>query len=149
MDDAEMEMGTPPPVAARALEIEVDQEVITIDLDSLDPSTDDVVAVLQDAECKISVWTQLASEYWRKGWLESAQRITNQAIECEDLYHVWDRAETNVLKKSSNFGVIIEVSLQHIFFSQISRLIALELHQRSNSRAPVRQLGPQNSDSVS
>jgi len=81
MDDTEMEM-SPPPVAARAVGIEVEQEVRNIDLDSLDPSTDDVVAVLQDAECKISVWTQLASEYWRKGWLESAQRITNQAIEC-------------------------------------------------------------------
>lgn len=85
MDDTEMEMGTPPPVA-RALEIEVDQEVITIDLDSLDPSTDDVLAVLQDAECKVSVWTHLASEYWRKGWLESAQRITNQAVACQSLF---------------------------------------------------------------
>jgi RNA polymerase-associated protein CTR9 len=82
MDDMEMEMGTPP-LATRSLEIEVgDQEVITIDLDSLDQSTDDVIAVLQDAECKVSIWTQLASEYWRRGWLESAQKITNAAVEC-------------------------------------------------------------------
>jgi len=81
-DDTEMEMGTPP-LAMRSLEIEVgDQEVITIDLDSLDQSTDDVIAVLQDAGCKVSIWTQLASEYWRRGWLESAQKITNAAVEC-------------------------------------------------------------------
>ncbi|KIM30492.1 hypothetical protein M408DRAFT_15487 [Serendipita vermifera MAFF 305830] len=80
-DDMEMEMGTPPP-ATRSLEIEVgDQEVITIDLDSLDQSTEDVIAVLQDAQCRVSIWTQLASEYWRRGWLESAQKITHAAVE--------------------------------------------------------------------
>ena len=84
-NDMEMEMGTPPP-ATRSLEIEVgDQEVITIDLDSLDQSTEDVIAVLQDAQCKVTVWTQLASEYWRRGWLESAQKITHAAVECKYL----------------------------------------------------------------
>jgi RNA polymerase-associated protein CTR9 len=85
-NDMEMEMGTPP-LTTRTLEIEVgDQEVITIDLDALDQSTDDVIAVLQDAQCKVSVWTQLASEYWRRGWLESAQKITNAAVECKSYY---------------------------------------------------------------
>lgn len=80
-NDMEMEMGTPPPVT-RALEIDIgDQEVITIDLDALDQSTDDVINVLQDARCKVTTWTQLASEYWRRGWLDSAQRIAHAALE--------------------------------------------------------------------
>ncbi|KAG9042943.1 hypothetical protein FS842_001965, partial [Serendipita sp. 407] len=81
-DDSDgMEMGTPPPIS-RSLEIALgDQEVVTIDLDSLDQSTDDVIAVLQDARCRVLIWTQLASEYWRRGWLESAQKITNAAVE--------------------------------------------------------------------
>ena len=78
----EMEMGTPPPVT-RALEIDIgDQEVITIDLDALDQSTDDVINVLQDAQCRVATWTQLASEYWRRGWLDSAQKIAHAALEC-------------------------------------------------------------------
>ncbi|PVG02568.1 TPR-like protein [Serendipita vermifera] len=79
-NDMEMEMGTPPSFT-RSLEIELGDQVIAIDLDSLDQNTEDVIDVLQDAQCKVMVWTQLASEYWRRGWLESAQRITNAAVD--------------------------------------------------------------------
>lgn len=78
-----MELGTPPPILGRSLEVEMNQEVIAIDLDALEQDTGDVIAVLQDGNCKVSFWTQLASEYWKKGWIEAAQRIINAAVECQ------------------------------------------------------------------
>lgn len=58
-------------------------EVITIDLDNLDPNPDDVLDLLKDGQCKDWVWTKLAGEYWRKGYLDGAERIALTAIECE------------------------------------------------------------------
>jgi len=60
-------------------------EVITIDLDNLDPNPDDVLDLLKDGQCKDWVWSKLAGEYWRKGYLEGAERIALTAIECESL----------------------------------------------------------------
>lgn len=57
-------------------------EVITIDLDNLDPNPDDVLDLLKDGQCKDWVWTKLAGEYWRKGYLDGAERIALTAIEC-------------------------------------------------------------------
>ncbi|KAF5351734.1 hypothetical protein D9756_007677 [Leucocoprinus leucothites] len=56
-------------------------EVITIDLDNLDPNPDDVLDLLKDGQCKDWVWTKLAGEYWRKGYLDGAERIALTAIE--------------------------------------------------------------------
>lgn len=67
----------------RTIDIEVgSQEVITIDLDILDPNPEDVLDLLKDGQCKIWVWTKLAGEYWRKGYLEAAEKIARTAIEC-------------------------------------------------------------------
>jgi len=60
-------------------------EVITIDLDNLDPNPDDVLDLLKDGQCKDWVWTKLAGEYWRKGYLEGAERIALTAVDCERL----------------------------------------------------------------
>jgi len=60
-------------------------EVITIDLDNLDPNPDDVLDLLKDGQCKDWVWTKLAGEYWRKGYLEGAERIALAAVDCESL----------------------------------------------------------------
>lgn len=57
-------------------------EVITIDLDNLDPNPDDVLDLLKDGQCKDWVWTKLAGEYWRKGYLDGAERIALAAVEC-------------------------------------------------------------------
>ncbi|KAG6899837.1 hypothetical protein C0993_006355 [Termitomyces sp. T159_Od127] len=66
----------------RTIDIEVgSQEVITIDLDILDPNPEDVLDLLKDGQCKIWVWTKLAGEYWRKGYLEAAEKIARTAIE--------------------------------------------------------------------
>ncbi|KAG6813289.1 hypothetical protein H0H92_012444 [Tricholoma furcatifolium] len=70
------------PPTGRTLDIEVgSQEVITIDLDILDPNPEDVLELLKDGQCKISVWTKLAGEYWRRGYLEAAEKIARTAIE--------------------------------------------------------------------
>lgn len=69
--------------AGRSIDIELGgQEVITIDLGDLDPSPEDVLDLLKEGQCKVSVWTRLASEYWRKGYLAAAETIAHAAIEC-------------------------------------------------------------------
>jgi RNA polymerase-associated protein CTR9 len=68
----------------RSVDIELGTaEVITIDLDNLDPNPEDVLDLLKDGQCKIWVWTKLAGEYWRRGYLEAAEKIAHAAIECE------------------------------------------------------------------
>ncbi|TDL26025.1 TPR-like protein [Rickenella mellea] len=65
----------------RSIDIELGgQEVITIELDNLDPNPDDIVELLKESMCKVSVWIKLACEYWRKGFLEAAERIGNAAV---------------------------------------------------------------------
>jgi RNA polymerase-associated protein CTR9 len=67
----------------RSIDIELGgQEVITIDLDNLDPNPEDVLELLKEGQCRIWVWTKLAGEYWRRGLLEAAERIALAAVEC-------------------------------------------------------------------
>lgn len=76
----------------RSVDIELGgQEVITIDLDNLDPNPDDVLDLLKDGQCTVFVWTKLAGEYWRRGYLEAAERIANSAIECKSRYDIMQR----------------------------------------------------------
>ncbi|KAH0828123.1 hypothetical protein J3R83DRAFT_3795 [Lanmaoa asiatica] len=66
----------------RSIDIELGgQEVITIDLDNLDPNPDDVLDLLKEGQCRVSVWARLAGEYWRRGYLSAAERIAHSAIE--------------------------------------------------------------------
>ncbi|KAI6131542.1 hypothetical protein EDD16DRAFT_1852708 [Pisolithus croceorrhizus] len=68
--------------SGRSIDIELGgQEVITIDLCDLDPNPEDVLELLKEGQCKVSVWTRLASEYWRRGYLEAAETIAHAAIE--------------------------------------------------------------------
>jgi hypothetical protein len=72
------------PAAGRSVDIELGgQEVITIDLDNLDPNPEDVLDLLKEGQCKVWVWTKLAGEYWRRGYLGAAEKIAQQAIDCE------------------------------------------------------------------
>lgn len=69
--------------AGRSIDIELGgHEVITIDLDNLDPNPDDVLDLLKEGQCRVSVWARLAGEYWRRGYLSAAERIAHSAIEC-------------------------------------------------------------------
>ncbi|TFK25227.1 RNA polymerase II-associated protein [Coprinopsis marcescibilis] len=66
----------------RSVDIELGgQEVITIDLDNLDPNPVDVLDLLKEGQCKIWIWTKLAAEYWRRGYLDAAEKIAQAAIE--------------------------------------------------------------------
>ncbi|KAF4620607.1 hypothetical protein D9613_000259 [Agrocybe pediades] len=56
-------------------------EVITIDLNNLDPNPDDVLDLLKESQCHNSTWTKIAAEYWRRGYLDAAERIAWAAIE--------------------------------------------------------------------
>ena len=76
-----------PLAAGRSVDIELGgQEVITIDLDNLDPNPEDVLDLLKEGQCKVWVWTKLAGEYWRRGYLGAAEKIAQQAIDCESLF---------------------------------------------------------------
>lgn len=68
--------------SGRSIDIELGgQEVITIDLCDLDPNPEDVLDLLKEGQCKVSVWTRLASEYWRRDYLEAAETIAHAAVE--------------------------------------------------------------------
>ncbi|KAJ8515561.1 hypothetical protein ONZ45_g7046 [Pleurotus djamor] len=66
----------------RSVDIELGgQEVITIDLDNLDPNPEDVLELLEEGRGRIWVWTKLAAEYWRRGYLDAAERIANAVVD--------------------------------------------------------------------
>lgn len=66
----------------RSVDIELGgQEVITIDLDNLDPNPEDVLDLLKEGLGKIWVWSKLASEYWRRGYLDAAERIAHAVVD--------------------------------------------------------------------
>ena len=65
----------------RSVDIELNnQEVITIDLDNLDPEPKDVLDLLRDGHPKVWVWTKVAAEYWTRGYVDAAERIAREAI---------------------------------------------------------------------
>ncbi|KAI0645859.1 RNA polymerase II-associated protein [Trametes meyenii] len=71
-----------PPPPGRSIDIELGgQEVITIELDNLDPNPDDLLEVLKEGQCKVWIWTRLAAEYWRRGLLDAAEKIAQTALD--------------------------------------------------------------------
>lgn len=74
---------SPSPSAGRTLDIELSgQEVIAVDLDNLDANPDDLLEVLRESQSKVWVWTKLATEYWRKGNLDAAEKLARGAEDC-------------------------------------------------------------------
>lgn len=70
----------------RSLDVFVADELVSIDLDNLDPNPDDVLVVLQDPQGrteKVAIWTKLASEYWKQDYLDAAEKIADVAIHGE------------------------------------------------------------------
>jgi len=66
----------------RSIDIELGgQEVINIELDSLESEVDDVIEVLKDGQPKVGYWTRLAGEYLRRGYLDAAEKIALCAVE--------------------------------------------------------------------
>jgi len=68
----------------RSIDIELGgQEVINIELDTLDSNADDVLEVLKEGQPRVAYWTRLAGEYMRRGHLDAAEKIALSAIESE------------------------------------------------------------------
>ncbi|KAI0694996.1 RNA polymerase II-associated protein [Cerioporus squamosus] len=69
-----------PPPPGRTIDIELGgQEVITVELDSLDPQPDDLIDLLREGQCRVGIWLRLAAEYWRRGLLDAADKIAQAA----------------------------------------------------------------------
>lgn len=82
---------SPSPSAGRTLDIELSgQEVIAVDLDNLDANPDDLLEVLRESLSKVWVWTKLATEYWRKGNLDAAEKLARGAEDCMSCYQYCD-----------------------------------------------------------
>jgi RNA polymerase-associated protein CTR9 len=80
--------------SGRSMDIELGgQEVITIDLENLDPNPEDVLDLLKEGGCRVWIWTKLAGEYWRRGYLDAAERIARSAVEC--VYFALHTTQTN------------------------------------------------------
>lgn len=70
---------------SRTVDIDLNgQEVITVDLDNLDPDPKDILDLLSEGHPKVWVWTKLAAEYWRRGYLDAAEKIARAAVQAED-----------------------------------------------------------------
>jgi RNA polymerase-associated protein CTR9 len=66
----------------RSIDIELGgQEVINIELDTLDSNADDVLEVLKEGQPRVAYWTRLAGEYMRRGYLDAAEKIALSAVE--------------------------------------------------------------------
>ena len=81
MDDNDS--GSPPPLPmGRSVDIELpSHEIITIDLDRLDPNPEDVIELLNEAETYVNKWTKMIWEYWKVGLLDGAETIATKAIQ--------------------------------------------------------------------
>lgn len=59
----------------KTIEIDLINEVITIELDDLEPDASNIIYLLEDSDAKVWLWTKLAGEYWRRGYPEEAEKI--------------------------------------------------------------------------
>ncbi len=66
---------------SRTIDVELGVDVISVDLDNLDPDASDILDLLREAESPVWIWVRFASEYWRKGHLTTAEDICQAAIQ--------------------------------------------------------------------
>lgn len=68
--------------AGRTMDIELGgQEIITIDLDTLDEDPNDFIDLLTDAQCEVSTWVKLTCEYLKKDLVAAADKIARKALQ--------------------------------------------------------------------
>ncbi|KAF9647341.1 RNA polymerase II-associated protein [Thelephora ganbajun] len=68
------------PKAPKTIELDLLNEVVTIELDELEEDATNLILVLNESECKVWVWTKLAQEYWQRGYHDEAEKIALAAI---------------------------------------------------------------------
>ena len=71
------------PKAPKTIELDLLNEVVTIELDELEEDATNLILVLNESECKVWVWTKLAQEYWQRGYHDEAEKIALAAIASE------------------------------------------------------------------
>ena len=71
------------PKAPKTIELDLLNEVVTIELDELEEDATNLILVLNESECKVWVWTKLAQEYWQRGYHDEAEKIALAAITSE------------------------------------------------------------------
>lgn len=85
--------GTPPPAPNRSIDVELSgQEIVAIDLDTLDPDPQDYIDLLLEAKgnATVSMWTRLAAEYCKLELYESAEKCLETAVNREwTLFSPW------------------------------------------------------------
>ncbi|KIY69855.1 TPR-like protein [Cylindrobasidium torrendii FP15055 ss-10] len=64
----------------RSVDIQLNSELVTIDLDNLDPDPADVLDLLTESHAQTSAWTRLVAEYWKQGFLEASEKMARAAI---------------------------------------------------------------------
>lgn len=69
--------------APKTIELDLLNEVVTIELDELEEDATNLILVLNESECKVWVWTKLAQEYWQRGYHDEAEKIALAAITSE------------------------------------------------------------------
>jgi hypothetical protein len=124
--------------SGRTVDIELGgQEVITIELDNLDPNPDDVLDLLKEGQCKVWVWAKLAAEYWRRGYLEAAERIARAAIECTSSVLARRLLFSNQLEQHPKEADLGPPYCPYILFSPIYRVRTREQHPKLYYQMPV------------
>ena len=107
MDD----YGTPPPAATnRSIDVELSgQEIVALDLDTLDPDPQDYIDLLLEAKrnATVSMWARLACEYWKNGLLDSAEKVLAAAQPRTSSACSARHRETSL-----TFGIAIELSTE-------------------------------------
>ena len=80
------------PKAPKTIELDLLNEVVTIELDELEEDATNLILVLNESECKVWVWTKLAQEYWQRGYHDEAEKIALAAISSKRCIPSWMRA---------------------------------------------------------
>ena len=67
----------------RTLEVPLgSHEIVTIELDTLDPNPDDAIELLRDGKSKVEIWNKLGQEYCKQGYYTAALEIARCAVNC-------------------------------------------------------------------
>lgn len=56
--------------------------MITVDTADLDPDPASILDLLEEEECDLKAWLQVAVEHWRIGQLTAADKVAKAAVKC-------------------------------------------------------------------
>ncbi|KAF8637305.1 hypothetical protein AX16_010835 [Volvariella volvacea WC 439] len=135
----------------RTLDIELGgQEVITIDLEQLDPNPQDVIDVLKDGRCSSWIWTKLGGEYWRRGNLDAAEKIGLAAVDTlsangmhssiasiylflANIQQAYSRQAPKMVLKEARRDVLVGEKLKEVYYREAAQY--LNTSQRASAEA--------------